>query len=388
MMDYNSVGRLVALSPVTWKDGWPYFGLPGNLGRTPRTWVKPDTGVTSEPFAPYERNDDFAGSKLKPIWQWNHVPEDSRWSLTERPGYLRLHSLPAPSLWLARNTLTQRAIGPRSIPTIELDAGGMKTGDVAGLSLFSVPNAWIGVKREENGLVLTQFDEQADHAERLPITQSRVWLRAKCDFMTEKASFSYSVDGKSFQPFGTEFNMVFQGRTFQGVRYGLFHFNSGSSPGGVADFDSLEVAEPNPHGLIRPIPYGQSISVAAHGRNGVLVGQGERLAKQEKGASLFKVVDGGLGRVSFGMGTRFVSVQSPQQVVMRRGRPGDAETFQWIETPTGELVLMSLSTKRFLRIDPGTGLISADSPGPKSDNSDGDRFDWSSTSRAPNPRSK
>jgi beta-xylosidase len=67
MMDYNSVGRLVALSPVTWKDGWPYFGLPVNLGRTPRTWVKPDTGVTSEPFAPYERNDDFAGSKLKPI---------------------------------------------------------------------------------------------------------------------------------------------------------------------------------------------------------------------------------------------------------------------------------------------------------------------------------
>jgi beta-xylosidase len=115
----------------------------------------------------------------------------------------------------------------------------MKTGDVAGLSLFSVPYARIGVKREENGLVLTQFDEQADHAERLPITQSRVWLRAKCDFMTEKASFSYSVDGKSFQPFGTEFNMVFQCRTFQGVRYGLFHFNSGSSPGGVADFDSL-----------------------------------------------------------------------------------------------------------------------------------------------------
>jgi xylan 1,4-beta-xylosidase len=43
MMDYNSVGRLVALSPVTWNDGWPYFGLPGNLGRTPRTWVKPHT---------------------------------------------------------------------------------------------------------------------------------------------------------------------------------------------------------------------------------------------------------------------------------------------------------------------------------------------------------
>ena len=31
MMDYNSVGRLTCLSPITWQDGWPYFGLPGNL---------------------------------------------------------------------------------------------------------------------------------------------------------------------------------------------------------------------------------------------------------------------------------------------------------------------------------------------------------------------
>ena len=44
MMDANSVGRLTALSPVTWSDGWPYFGLPKNLGRSPRIWVKPRHG--------------------------------------------------------------------------------------------------------------------------------------------------------------------------------------------------------------------------------------------------------------------------------------------------------------------------------------------------------
>ncbi len=377
MMDYNSVGRLLGLSPVTWKDGWPFFGLPGNLERTPRTWVKPATGVSSAPFAPYERNDDFAGPRLKPIWEWNHVPDETRWSLTERPGYLRLHSLPAPNLWLARDTLTQRAIGPRSIPTVVLDAGGMRPGDVAGLSLVSVPYAWIGVEREADGLVLTQFDEQTGHYERLPITPDRIWLRAKCDFLTEKANFSYSFDGKDFRPFGNEFTMVFQLRTFQGIRYGLFHYNSKGSPGGVADFDSMEVAEPDPHGLMRPIPYRQSILLSAHGRRSVLVGQGERLLQMEEGASRFKVLDRGLGRVALGMGKRFISVQGLQQVVLREGRPGDAETFQWIETPTGELVLMSLSTHRFLRLDPPSGLISADSPGPRSDNTDGDQFDWS-----------
>ncbi|MGA2916802.1 MAG: hypothetical protein ABSE89_12330 [Sedimentisphaerales bacterium] len=53
-------GVLTCLSPITWKDGWPYFGLPGNLKRTPRTWVKPDTGNVCEPRVPYERNDDFS----------------------------------------------------------------------------------------------------------------------------------------------------------------------------------------------------------------------------------------------------------------------------------------------------------------------------------------
>ena len=36
------------------------------------------------------------------------------------------------------------------------------------------------------------------------------------------------------------------------------------------------------------------------------------------------------------------------------GQSGMAQTFQWMETPTGELALMSLATNRFLRIDPQT----------------------------------
>ena len=48
-----------------------------------------------------------------------------------------------------------------------------------------------------------------------------------------------------------------------------------------------------------------------------------------------------------------------------------------IETPTGELVLMSLATQRFLRIDPASGTITADSPGPVPNGSDGVRLVWS-----------
>ncbi|MEN9938294.1 MAG: hypothetical protein RLZZ387_4873, partial [Chloroflexota bacterium] len=238
MMDYNSVGRLTCLSPITWEAGWPYFGLPGNLRRTPRTWVKPATAAVSPPSAPYERSDDFSGPTLKPIWQWNHLPDDTRWSLDERPGFLRLYSLPAADLWRARNTLMQRSVGPISVPTAALDAGGMVPGDVAGLALLNAPYAWIGVRRTAAGLTIEQFDQSTGATASVPLAARRVWLRAHCDFLTEQASFSYSTDGEAFHALGDPFVMIFQLKTFQGVRYALFHYNTGGAPGGFADFDS------------------------------------------------------------------------------------------------------------------------------------------------------
>jgi beta-xylosidase len=371
MMDHNSIGRLTALSPVTWKDGWPYFGLPGNLGRTPRIWVKPKTGASSPPSAPYVRNDDFSGPALANVWQWNHLPVDSLWSLRERPGFLRLHSLPAPDLWRARNTLTQRAIGPRSTPTAVLETAGMRPGDVAGLALFNWPYAWIGAHRDSAGLSLEQYDRDTDRTVRLPLSAGRVWLRADCDFLTEKARFSYSTDGKRFEPLGDEFTMVFQLKTFQGVRYSLFHYNLLGARGGYADFDAMTVREPDPRGITRAIPLGRTISIAtAVGAAPLRVG----------GESAFEIVDRKLGRVALRTPSGYVSVDTTgasSRVTLRRGTPGDAETFQWIETPYGDLALMSLATHRYLRVEPSTGTLSAGHPGPEPGRSDGAQFTWS-----------
>jgi beta-xylosidase len=369
MQDFNSVGRLLSLSPITWKGGWPYFGLPGNLGRNPRTWVKPKTAASSPvavPAVPYTRSDDFSGTTLQPVWQWNHVPVDGQWSLTERPGFLRLHALPATSFWQARNSLTQRAIGPRSSPTVTLDASGLADGDVAGLALLNLPYATLGVEKTAGGLQVALYDQARTNTVRVPLPagSTRVMLRADCDFLTEQARFSWSADGKTFTPIGAPFTMVFQLTTFQGVRYALFNYNQEGRTGGHADFDSIDVYQPNPHGLMRAIPYGQRI----------------RLAEWKTGAAFqsapVAVKDMGLGRVALQSGAAWVSVDAQGGVALRKGRPGIGESFQWIETPTGELVLMSLATNRFLRMDPATHALRADSPGPLPDGSDGVRFTW------------
>ena len=389
MGEENAVGRVTALSPITWKDGWPYFGLPGNFGRTPRTWIKPNVGMTEAPRRPYERSDEFSGSALQPVWQWNHVPVDGRWSLTERPGFLRLHSLPAGNLWDARNTLTQRSIGPRSIPTAVLETAGLKPGDSAGLALLIQPDAWIGVVKEADGSYLTQHDGQVARDRKIRIEGYRVWLRADCDYASQLAKFSYSLDGRTFHPIGDPFRMVTIGVTFQGVRYALFSFHRPGAEGGFADFDSIQIDEPSASGFTRPIPFGKPIrlrlrAAAATGQSaGTAASQGVGISVARMpsgnggvGEVVLRVVDRKLGRVALRANDGFLSVDDQGHVALRAGTPSLSETFQWIETFTGELTLLSLQTHRYLRAEAQGRLVAADSPGPEPNGPPGVRFDW------------
>jgi hypothetical protein len=90
----------------------------------------------------------------------------------------------------------------------------------------------------------------------------------------------------------------------------------------------------------------------------------------------FRVRDMKLGRVALEHRGRFISIGADGSATLARTAPGTSESFQWIETPDGDLVLMSLATHRFLRIDPASQRIVADSPGPLPDGSDGVSFKW------------
>ena len=373
MMDFNSLGRVTALSPVTWKDGWPYFGLPGNLGRTPRTWVKPRTAQPQPIHAPYVRNDDFSGPGLANIWQWSHVPVADAWGL--RDGQLQLRALAATSLWDTRNMLTQRSIGPRSSPIAVLDISAMKDGDVAGLALFNRPYGWIGVDRVDGRTSLVQVDELTGRGERRELAGTKVWLRADCDFIVESATFHYSMDGRNFTPLGKPVKLVFQLGTFQGIRYALFAYNALGTQGGTAAFDSFEVVQPDPHGLIRAVPVGKAVRFASAGKDYGLSLLGKALSASSP--TPFEIVDMKIGRVALKHRGRVVSVDAKGEARLVGKSPGKSESFQWMETPNGDLLLMSLATHRLLRIDPATRRITADSPGPLPDGSDGSRFTWS-----------
>jgi hypothetical protein len=282
--------------------------------------------------------------------------------------------MPAASFWNARNTLTQRAIGPKSSPVVRLDAAGLQPGDVAGLALLNKPYAWIGIERDDKGLSVAQFNEYTGKTTHASMTGAALWLKADCDFLTETAQFSYSLDGKRFLPLGELFEMVYQLTTFQGKRYTMFAYKGARHGGGYADFDSISVTEQHPRGLMRPIPYGKQIRLTSYQANTGLAVQLKTVASGTPTA--FTVIDMKLGRVALKSGRAYVSVDREGHTKLEVTQPGLEQSFQWIETPTGELVLMSLATNRYLRLDPKTQAIMCESAGPVPDGSDGARFVW------------
>jgi len=388
MMDFKSVGRTTFLSPVTWQDGWPYFGLSGNLGRSPRTWIKPAAGIDVAPTPTYQRNDDFSGPTLQPIWQWNHAPVDAKWSLTEKPGTLRLHALPAAQFLWARNTLTQRAIGPESSATVVLDGAGLQPGDIAGLGLLNMPCAWIGIARTEQGQVLRYYDQSTDRTIEEPLATTRISLRATGDFDADLARLSYSVDGQTFKPVGDEIRLPYQLKTFQGVRYALFAYNVAGRDGGQADFSRFRVTEPLAD-RSNDLPLGKVVTLT-NLANGSLVWvnplgmlhwaqPGSREATGP--GTRFRVLDRGRGRVALEAmdGNGFVTVVGAglSADVRLLKQESDGSLFQWQDLLRGQCMLLSLKTHRYVGLDPATGEpYSADSPGARPDRRDGTAFVW------------
>jgi len=398
---------MAALVPITWDRGFPLIGLPGNLRKAPNTWIKPDTGVTRPPKPAFIHEDDFDSGKLNPEWQWNHVPDDGKWSITEKPGVLRLHSLAANNFYSARNSICQRPPGPESIMTVELDTSGMVDGDTAGLALLSSPHAWIGVVKAAGGMTVQRYNSPSRRGrfgfrrrEAVPAPENppvisptsppgQIWLRVACNFDSDRAIFSWSADGKKFTPLGDPFTMTFQLRTFQGVRPSLFHYNTSGQPGGYVDFDNYTVDEPRARGIEREIPMGKTIQLtsgadgsvlAVDTRNMTLMNVAADASDAVSGNVQFQVVDLGKGRVALRAASgRFVSVAGDGASLkdLAARAPGKAESFQWINLMRGDTMLMSLTNHRYLATRPNrSSPVSVSATGPNPARKGGACFKW------------
>ncbi|KAL2208286.1 putative endo xylanase [Sarocladium strictum] len=265
-VELGTSGRIPAIAPMTWdENGWPNVDLDEN-GHWKRTYECP---LPRREVEPLERAFDFKDSKLSPRFEWNHNPDNTKWSIGD--GLKLQTATVTDDFFAARNTLTHRIVGPESSVTVELDISGMRDGDRAGLATMRFDAGWIGVVREGSETKVQMVDHiELDPKEswrgpntgtRYPradsewytknlgeviaseaISGDKIWLR--CHIVAkavDRSTFSYSLDGKRFEVLGQVHQTIEGVQWFTGSRHGLFNFAT-KEVGGHVVVKSFEIS--------------------------------------------------------------------------------------------------------------------------------------------------
>jgi beta-xylosidase len=242
-------GRAASLLPVHWIDGWPVIGQPDRQGIGTMVWEAnmPAKGLPRQ-FP--QGSDNFDAGPLAPVWEWNYQPRMDKWSLSERPGFLRLYAFPGldgGNLLKVGNVLTQRVVrasGQSFVARIEL--AGMAEGQHAGLSHFTAQprarnraesSASAGIVMAEGKRYL-EISHNGSYTRLQPWANDVIWLRSSWG-LDGKSTLAVSADGKQFQPVLADFELTWGG--YRGSRIGLFTFNPEGERGYV-DIDRVTYA--------------------------------------------------------------------------------------------------------------------------------------------------
>jgi beta-xylosidase len=238
-------GRPASLLPVTWTDGWPAAGRVGADGIGNMVWSG-TMPVTGYPVTRPQTNDDFSGPALSPQWEWNFQPRAAMWSLTERPGFLRLRAfkaLQSGNLLKTGNVLTQRPLrSQNNVATVSMDISHMADGQQAGFGFLGSTWGTIGVSQAQ-GVRHFVFNENATSTTGPTIgpAVTTVWLRTSWSASwtaTGPASFQFSTDGTSFSSLGPAFSITDFG-AYLGAKIVIYTVNDAQEAGYV-DVDEFQ----------------------------------------------------------------------------------------------------------------------------------------------------
>jgi len=227
--DSGAVGRLPVVVPFRWQDGRPVFDEENTVE---------ECGLTG-----LCGSDDFL-SGHKEFWQFNHEPDMSLVKFEN--GFHITTDKVCKNLFHAKNTLTQKTMGPVCQAKVTIDAADLNDGDFAGLSAFQGDYAFAGITKENGDYYAVMLsntskggpwdlseEEGLVEAKEL-IGNDKITVRIVCDFTEDTATCFLETEGGSIQ-LGTPHKLRFRLDHFTGCRFALSCFSTISS-GGTAVF--------------------------------------------------------------------------------------------------------------------------------------------------------
>jgi xylan 1,4-beta-xylosidase len=264
---YNSgtLAREMCLEPVTWtSDGW---WRPKNGKKPSLTNSGPNL-----PYTPYEiqRSDDFAATALGLQWFFHTQPDTSGaiWSLSDRPGYLRLKTQAGDvnSADAYKGIPLQRVDRKRFDAETVVAFDARSGSEAAGLILHSTLafNVTFSLTRTTTAKVieLASFTNSANRTDgatstrktiaSVPFEGTSAHLKVSFDGR-ENASFSFSTNGSTWQLVGPPISVGLDGQVdlswrlnaWTGATLGLFAVKRGATTENYADFDSFTLTSQN-----------------------------------------------------------------------------------------------------------------------------------------------
>jgi beta-xylosidase len=224
-------GRVMSLLPVTWIDGWPIIGQAGADGIGRMVWSG-QMPIQGKPVITPQTSDDFSESRLPEQWEWNYQPRAEKWSLTVRPGWLRLYAfkpLQPANILKAGNTLTQRVFRTvKNEVVTKIDISRMADGQRAGLAHFGSPNyAAFGIACRGTTRLI-EFNNKGVVTTGDTINGNIVWLKSTWG-LDGVSQFYYSLDGKKFIPFGDTYQLAWG--EYRGDRIAMYNYNDQNDKG-------------------------------------------------------------------------------------------------------------------------------------------------------------
>lgn len=248
-------GRVTHLQPASWtSDGWIVIGEDKDgdgIGNPVSSYRMPDVGKKYPTVIP-QTSDSFSSSTFGKQWQWQANPREEWFSLTARPGYMRLHAIPCPSehgnVYYAGNLYLQKIPAPTFTAITTLEAKFTDAGECAGLIMMGNEYSYIALEKAEstNRIVVRtgKYDKYAvtpqEHG-AVDTKTDKVWLKVQL-LNDKECQYSYSLDGTNYTRLGG--TCAVTPGMWIGAKVGIFASSPNIVQGrGYADFDYFELTD-------------------------------------------------------------------------------------------------------------------------------------------------
>ena len=261
--DKDVYGRIIHLNPMKWVNDWPIIGVQKKgkeWGEPVSQYKKPNVGANYAIKTPAE-SDEFNSRNLGLQWQW-HANYQDTFGFTSDLGYIRVYghilSEDFVNFWEVPNLLLQKFPAEEFTATTKLKVSAKMDGQQSGLIVMGWDYCYIGVEKQGEDFVLRQgickeAEQKTTEEEVTTLTlpasrkfeaglhpnyERDIYLRVKVE-KNGICSFYYSLNGKSFKPFGQEFKAR-QGKWI-GAKVGLFSTTPHGKERGWVDADWFRI---------------------------------------------------------------------------------------------------------------------------------------------------